>query len=168
MHRTPFDVDEIFEMAEQIERNGGDFYRRAVEIVTEPEARDFLKHLAVLEVEHEHTFAALRKKVSAVTPEDSIDDREDLAVTYLRALVTGTVFDEALWSIDAGDDVVAILKKALRAEKDSIGFYLGLREMLSDPDDRATVDEIVREEMRHVGMITVQLSKRIALPRADG
>ena len=164
MHRTPFNVDEIFEMAEQIERNGGDFYRRAVDIVTEPEARDFLKRLAVLEVEHEHTFAALRKKIKGAAAESSIDDREDLAVTYLRALVTGTVFDEALWSIEAADTVVAILKKALRAEKDSIAFYIGLREMLRSPDDRETVDEIVREEMRHVAMITVQLAKRIALP----
>ena len=166
MHRTPFHPDEIFEMAEQIERNGGDFYRRAVEIVTEPEARDFLKRLAVLEVEHELTFAALRKKVTGGMPEASFVDREDQAVTYLRALVTGTVFDDTLWTIEQGDDVVAIMKKALRAEKDSIVFYTGLREMLHDPEDRETIDGIIREEMRHVTMITAQLGKRIQLPRA--
>lgn len=166
MKSTPFHVDEVFEMAEQIERNGGDFYRRAADAVTDPDARAFLEGLAVLEIEHEQTFAELRKKVTGATTEPSYVDPEDQAVAYLRALVAGTVFDEEVWAIEPGDDDVAIMTKALRAEKDSIAFYCGLREMLTDPEDRGMVDEIIREEMRHVTMISAELVKRVSLSTA--
>jgi len=51
-----FNADEIFEMAEQIERNGAKFYRRAAEQVTSPDGSELLLNLAVMEDVHEKTF----------------------------------------------------------------------------------------------------------------
>jgi rubrerythrin len=42
---TPFNADEILEMAEQIERNGARFYRRAAEGAVDPRNRQLLSSL---------------------------------------------------------------------------------------------------------------------------
>ena len=55
-----FNADEIFEIAEQIERNGAGFYRRAAEAVEDSQKRRILLDLASREDEHEKTFAAMR------------------------------------------------------------------------------------------------------------
>ena len=55
-----FNADEVFEMAEQIERNGAKFYRRAAEGAGDPHERDLLNELADWEETHQRVFAAIR------------------------------------------------------------------------------------------------------------
>ena len=55
-----FNHDEILEIAEQIERNGARFYRRAAECIEQPKAHHLLLTLAGMEDEHEQAFAAIR------------------------------------------------------------------------------------------------------------
>ena len=57
-----FNADNVFEMAEQIERNGALFYRQAANDVADPDAKQFLLDLAAMEDDHEKTFAVMRKK----------------------------------------------------------------------------------------------------------
>jgi rubrerythrin len=65
----PFKVDEIFKMAEQIERNGAKFYRAAAKKI--PAAKQALVELASMEDEHLRTFAAIIAEemghISAIT-----------------------------------------------------------------------------------------------------
>ncbi len=58
-----FNADEIFEMAEQLERNGSKFYRTAAETVTLPEESALLLKLAAMEDEHEKTFQRMRSEL---------------------------------------------------------------------------------------------------------
>ena len=44
-----FNIYEIFEMAEQIERNGALFYRKSAESVTDPDGKKLLMELAEME-----------------------------------------------------------------------------------------------------------------------
>jgi len=48
-----FNADEIFEMAEQIERNGASFYRKSAESIDDPAEKKLLLDLAAMEDEHE-------------------------------------------------------------------------------------------------------------------
>ena len=52
-----FNADDIFEIAEQLERNGATFYRTAAGAVTDADAKGFLLKLAEMEDAHEKTFA---------------------------------------------------------------------------------------------------------------
>ena len=54
-----FNADEMFEMAERIERNGAKFYRTAAAAVSEASVRGRLAELAAWEDEHEKAFAAI-------------------------------------------------------------------------------------------------------------
>ena len=51
-----------------------------------------------------------------------------------------------------------ILQTAIGLEKDSITFYLGIREMVPEKLGKDKVDRIIKEEMSHVVMLTEELS----------
>ena len=59
-----FNADEIFEMAEQMERNGANFYRDAADNISDGKNKELLLRLADMEVEHEKTFVEMRKSLS--------------------------------------------------------------------------------------------------------
>ena len=47
-----FNADEIFEMAEQIERNGAKFYREAAENASDADVKEMLLSMAAMEDGH--------------------------------------------------------------------------------------------------------------------
>ena len=51
-----FNADEVFEIAEQIERNGAKFYRTSAKNISDVNNKNFLIQLAEMEDEHEKTF----------------------------------------------------------------------------------------------------------------
>ena len=60
-----FNADDVFEMAEQIEKNGAVFYRQAAADVADPDAKSFLLNLAAMEDDHQQTFADMRKELGS-------------------------------------------------------------------------------------------------------
>jgi rubrerythrin len=149
-----FNADEVFEMAEQIERNGAKYYRDAAKMVTNEEDKKFLVELADMEDDHEVTFADLRKDLSSNEKEAVTFDPEDEAAQYLKALADTRVFYNK--SIDLSS-MEGILTGAITAEKDSIVFYLGMKEMVSDSRGKSRINEIIKEEMNHVKLLSCRL-----------
>jgi len=88
-----FNADEIFEIAEMIERNGAAFYRRAAENVADASARKRLLEFAEWEDKHLHIFAEMRKELAGKACEPDTDDPEGLTGAYLKALADRRVFD---------------------------------------------------------------------------
>lgn len=149
-----FNIDEIFEMAEQIERNGALFYRKSAESVVDPEGKKLLIELAEMEDEHEKTFAALRAGLAEKDNAATAFDPENETVLYLRALADVRIFFKK--TIDTSS-MEEILKEAIVAEKDSIVFYLGMKEMVEDNPGRAKLNAIIREEMGHIRLLSGKL-----------
>jgi rubrerythrin len=148
-----FNADEIFEMAEQIEKNGAVFYRKAAENVA-GEEKDFLLELAKMEDDHEITFKSMRKELTAAQKESMTFDPDDLAPQYLKALADSRVFFEKDMDPKTMKD---ILKAAITAEKDSIVFYLGMKELVSEKQGKAKLDDIIKEEMSHIRLLSTRL-----------
>ena len=149
-----FNADEIFEMAEQLERNGAKFYRSAAERSLSPEAKRLVLNLAAMEDEHEKTFKAMRKELTAKEREATVFDPEGEAGLYLRALVDSRVFFEKKIDLTS---IVEVLKAAIEAEKESIMFYIGMRDVVPERLGRKRVDDIIKEEMGHVRLLTSEL-----------
>ena len=85
-----FNADEMFEMAEQIERNGAKFYRRAAEQIKTPDSRKLLLELADMEDKHEKTFIQMRAemlKQGQTATVDPVFDPEGEVGLYLQAMV---------------------------------------------------------------------------------
>jgi rubrerythrin len=152
-----FNADEMFEIAEQLERNGAKFYRTAADAMTDPKAVELLQKLAAMEDDHEKTFARLRSGLTAADTKPTVFDPEGEAVQYLKALADTRVFFEK--KIDTSS-MQAILKDAITAEKDSIVFYLGMRDAVPEGAGRRHVDDIIKEEMGHIRLLSKQLTEQ--------
>lgn len=150
-----FNADEIFEMAEQIEKNGAIFYRKAAESV-EGEEKEFLLELAKMEDDHEVTFAAMRKELTAKEKATTTFDPEGEAAMYLAALADTRVFFEKELN---PTNMVDILKAAVMAEKDSIVFYLGMMDLVPDKLGKDKINDIIKEEMAHIKLLSNRLAK---------
>jgi rubrerythrin len=51
----------------------------------------------------------------------------------------------------------SVLKAAILAEKDSIVFYLGMKEMVPEKYGKDRLDKIIREEMGHIKILGKEL-----------
>ncbi|WP_005035350.1 ferritin-like domain-containing protein [Holophaga foetida] len=149
-----FNADDIFEMAEQIERNGASFYREAELGVSDPRSKALLAQLAAMEDDHENAYADLRKGLNEAENTPTVFDPDDEAVRYLRAMADTRVFFEQ--TVDFRS-MASILKTAIQMEKDSIAFYLGLKDLVPEALGRKRVDDIIREEMGHIQLLSREL-----------
>jgi len=158
-----FNADEIFAIAERIEQNGERFYRRAAAKVTCEESKKLLLELAAMEEGHLKTFSVLRKKLSEADRKDTAFDPQGEAALYLQSLADSRVFSptgdptEAIGDDTCSDETLKeILEYSLGREKDSIIFYLGMKDMVSPGAGKSRIDDIIREEMQHIRLLSRQ------------
>ena len=151
-----FSADDVFAMAQQMEINGEKFYRKAAESISEQANKDLLIHLADMEVNHGRIFKALKSELSAEEKETTVFDPQGEAALYLRALADTRVFFEKEMDVSS---LEKIFKAALEAEKDSIVFYLGMKDSVPDNLGGSKIDLIIKEEMSHVRLISNELVK---------
>jgi rubrerythrin len=149
-----FNADEVFEIAEQIERNGAKFYRTAAENIDEPENKKFLLDLAIMEDEHEQTFKQMRSDLTRDEKVMTTFDPNGESEAYLKSLADTRVFYEK--DIDT-TSLKEIYKNAITAEKDSIVFYLGMKEVVPDHLGKQKLDGIIKEEMGHIKLLSKKL-----------
>jgi len=152
-----FNADEIFRMAEQIERNGRDFYARAANRTAESGPAQFLLGLAAMEAEHEKIFAGMRAGLSEQERKATVPDPDDQALAYLRAWADGHVFDlrsRPAEKLTGKEKVEDILRIAIGLEKDSIVFYLGMKDAVPERLGRSKIDPIIKEEMSHMSSLS--------------
>ncbi|MBU0993133.1 MAG: ferritin family protein [Proteobacteria bacterium] len=150
-----FNINEILEMAEQIERNGAKFYRGAAKNVKDKSHNGLLLELAEMEDQHEKTFAALRAELTEDERKSTVYDPEDEMPLYLQALADTRVFYEK--TVDT-TSIKEILKEAITAEKDSIVFYLGMKELVPKRLGQGKMDIIIKEEMSHIRLLAGKLT----------
>ena len=149
-----FNADEVFEIAEQIERNGAKFYRTAAKNISDEDNKFFLIQLAEMEDEHEKTFKKLRTELKENEKVITTFDPEGESEYYLRALADTRVFYEKKFDTTS---LKEIFKEAITAEKDSIVFYLGMKDVVPDHLGKKKLDDIIKEEMQHISLISKKL-----------
>jgi len=155
-----YNADEIFEMAEQMERNGAKFYRKAAEACSSVKSRQTLLDLAAMEDEHEKTFASMRKNLTAQETAQTVFDPDNQAALYLQAFADGHVFDvkeEPCDRLTGRETMEEVLRIAIGLERDSIAFYLGIKASVPERLGRDKVDAVIQEEMSHVTLLSSQL-----------
>lgn len=115
-----------------------------------------LLNLAAMEDEHEKTFKSIRAELSEKEKVVTVFDPQGEAALYLRALADTRVFFEK--DIDV-TSMREILKSAIEAEKDSIVFYLGMKDAVSENLGKDRIDGIIKEEMGHIKLLSKELIK---------
>ncbi len=151
-----FNADEVFEMAEEIERNAARFYREAAGTASDKAIAEMLKDLAAMEEGHQQTFAQMRKELSAEEKETTTYDPENEVAQYLQTLADfhGTEGKVSPTEKLTGQESMSeILKIALQAEKNSIAFYVGIKDLVPSKAGKDKIQAIIIEEMAHVSTI---------------
>ncbi|OGQ88892.1 MAG: rubrerythrin [Deltaproteobacteria bacterium RIFOXYC2_FULL_48_10] len=151
-----FNADDIFEMAVKIEQNGAVFYRDAVGQVEEKKNKDFLLELAQMEDEHGVIFSNLKKELTAQEKMVTTFDPEDENILYLNAFADSKVFFK---KEKPDNNFRNILHCAIQTEKDSIVFYLGIKELVPEKYGRSKIDTIIKEEMGHIRLLAGKLAE---------
>lgn len=151
-----FNADEIFEMAEEIERNGSKFYRKAAENSKDKKIKQFLLDLAAVEDEHLKTFAKMRNELSGQEKADMIFDPDNQSAMYLQTMADGRGWEGKITptkELTGNETIKEIVEIALNSEKESVVFYYGLKDMVPVKAGRDKVEAVIREELSHVTML---------------
>lgn len=155
MTRT-FNAIEIFEIAEQIERNGAAFYRKAAELFEDSDVSSLFVKLADWEVRHEAILADMRKRLVDEEIGLSTFDLGDvpLDAKAMAGLGAFGISPDPAAQLTGSESRGEVLQMALQKEKDTVVYYTGLKSFVSDAAARDKIDDIVEEELRHIRIIT--------------
>jgi rubrerythrin len=160
-----FNANEVFEMAEQIERNGAKFYREAAGNAAGQEMKDLFLNMAAMEDGHLETFRAMRKELAAQEKAETAFDPYNEATLYLQTMADGKG-SEGMKSpaekLTGNESSQELLEIAIAAEKNSVLFYVGLKDLVAAKAGRDKVETIIREEVKHVADLRRQLTSLTA------
>lgn len=156
-----FNAFEVFEIAEQIERNGTNFYFRAAELFDDSDTREMFLRLAEWETEHEQTFAQMKQQLSeqnrhakTPSPDDLLPDPRVMAGMAVFGIRSNPAEE-----LRGRQEKTYIIRRAVEKEKDSIVFYHGLKEFVPDGADKERIDDIIKEEMKHIVILDQSLKE---------
>jgi rubrerythrin len=149
---------ELIEIAVGIEKNGAAYYDSLAESTKEATARDLYKDLADKERHHIKTFQSMLSQIGDYKPPETYTEEYD---RYLKALIDSSVFKDDQTAREMAQKVaseVEAIQIGLGAEKDSILFYTGIRELVRR-SERDVIDGIIKEEQYHLKQLSDLKSK---------
>ena len=148
-----FNADEIFEMAEEIERQGAKFYSEVSKKATDDEMKKFFVELSAMEAEHLKIFADMRKQLSEAQKTASTFDPDNEAALYLKTMADAKGWEGRIsptQKFTGTESMKEVIEIALNAEKESVVFYFGLKSMVSEKAGRDKIEQIIMEELSHI------------------
>ena len=148
-----FNANEIFEMAEEMERNGAKFYRKAAENASDKETKQMLLDMADMEDGHLKTFEKMREQLSDQEKGWTVFDPDNQSVLYLQAMADARGYEGKITpmkELTGSETPREILETALNSEKESVVFYFGLKELVPVKAGRDKVEAIIIEELGHI------------------
>ena len=135
-------VQQVIQTAIRAEELGINYYSELAKRFSKYEdLRHILEQLAKDEVEHKRQFSEMLRNVG----NDKFDIKEEDA-EFMRGVDISKFFD-GMETVGANVKPIAVLARAYAFEKESVLFYLGLRDIMGK---NAQLDEIIRIEKSHV------------------
>ncbi len=155
-----FNICEVFEIAEELERNGSLFYKKISKCFNNEQTQKKLLELSALDQRHSDEFAEIKKGFSETEcPPTAFDpDHED--ALYLRAMADQHVFDvkKNLCALITDQSEREILNLAVEKEKEAMAFYLGLKTAVDKQADKDKVETIIKTKMQQLGVLNRELA----------
>ena len=148
-----FNANEIFEMAEEMERNAAKFYRKAAENASDKETKQMLLDMADMEDGHLTTFKEMREQLSGQEKGWTVFDPDNQSASYLQAMADARGYEGKITptkELTGSEPPREILETALNSEKESVVFYFGLKGMVPVRAGRDKVEAIIIEELIHI------------------
>lgn len=149
-------VFEILSIAETIERDGIDFYRKAARLFEDKELRKMLLLLADWERKHEDVFSAMKKELMQVYEQNLAFDVSSYISSSplaLKSLAWSATQSKSKRDFTGLEDKEEILELAMSRERNTIRFYFDVMGLIGDAVSKTKINEIIEEEKRHVSIL---------------
>ena len=147
---------EILMVAETIERDSIDFYRKAARLFKDEAPRTTLLLLADWERKHEGIFAAMKKELMQDFGESMAFDVSSFVSSsplILKCMAWSATQSKSKQEFNGTESKEEILELAMSRERNAIGFYYNHVGMVRDLSGKDKINEIIEEEKRHVGIL---------------
>ncbi|MDR1081539.1 MAG: ferritin family protein [Deltaproteobacteria bacterium] len=157
----PFNAHEALKIAISIEDNGLKFYRDAARRFAPAPASIVFDRLAQEEEGHKAHFQAM---LAALPDEaESVFDPANEMDQYLKMMAGMHIFQQDPEKVDRVLDGVRTEKDAIELaiafEKDSVMFFVQLKEASAEMSDRISVDRLIAEEARHLRILAREYNR---------
>jgi len=155
-----FNADEIFEMAEEIERNGAKFYRQAAKNASDKQTKQMLLDMADMEDGHLKTFEQMREQLSGREKGWTTFDPDNQSALYLQAMADARGYEGKITpakELTGKETMKEIIEIALNSENESVVFYLTLKDLVPVKAGRDKVEAIIMEELSHITTLLKRL-----------
>ena len=152
-----YTADDMFALAVRIEENGARFYRKAAALQSDQGNREMLEKLAEMENSHQRMFEIMRTRLSEAEKSTTVFDPRGEAAQYLTAMADthgGEGSPTAAEALTGEESMTEIVDIAIGLEKESILFYLGLKDLVPPKYGQDKLDDIISEERRHIVQLT--------------
>ena len=159
---TKFSGFEILKIAQKVARNGAKFFRNEAELFDDAEVLQVLSVLVGWHERHEKIYARMRGQFSEKTGDFGVFDPDDYMQSNPEAMAGLTAFaikPDAARHFTGSESKEQILEEAIRKKKDIIVFYNGLKDFARDEVGRDIIDEIIKEENRHIEMLSKSVKR---------
>ena len=166
MSAYDFNAAEVFDMAIKIEENGAKFYRRAAELQTDDADKKFLETLAKMEDRHKAIFEEMKATLADAEKQGTVFDPKEELTLYLNAMADahgGEGDPDVAESFTGRESMAEIVAIAVGLEKESILFYVGIKDLVPPKFGRDKIDTIIKEETLHVAQLKGFLKKTEAM-----
>ena len=145
-----FTIEDVREIAIQIEHNGEAGYRRAGAMAKEPELIRMLNWMADQEHQHARWFEEL---LSVETTPSGDEPVIEMGKELLRNMVEKQSFSLNPNHLASEGNVQQLLRQFIEFEKDTILFYEMLNEFVNQPAVKRQLAVIIHEESNHIAKI---------------
>jgi len=146
---SKYQAGEIIDLAVQIEKTGGKFYRKLAEKAPDEKTKDLLLYLALEEEKHQTKFEELGQDLTPVNAPESYEGEyfEYLGFTVDSHLFNQSdKFEQLVENAQSGSDLI---KLAMQFERDTILFFNGFRNVVLK-GQQAVIDDLIMEEQIHL------------------
>ncbi|MFC1823630.1 ferritin family protein [Thermodesulfobacteriota bacterium] len=145
-----FSIEEILDIAIQLEKNGENVYQKAATVKRDPTMGLLLQRLADDEAKHAQWFMDMKKSVGKdiVYPQ-----LEEMGRKILKKAVGDQAFTLGEADLSKVRDSRRLIELALEFEKDTVIFFEMIGNFVNDQDTLSHLNEIIEEENRHVSLL---------------
>jgi len=142
-----FRLEDIYDLAVQIEKNGEKFYRDALKEPWTAPMASMLRMLAEEEVRHIDFFSEKKAKINQKGEDPEL---EAMGREMLMEILGDQTFSLKEADLSKIKTMEGLRRTAIEFEKDTILFYEMIRSFVTDKKTRDQIDAIIEEENRHV------------------
>lgn len=149
-----FTIEEILNLAEQLEKNGENVYRQALSLIREKEVAELVRWMADEENRHAQWFSQLKAKWAS---ESQNPLKQEVEQSMLADMLGRQSFSLKEVDFKTIKDERALLAVFIEFEEDTILFYEMLEPFVQDDLVKIQLDRIIEEEHEHIRRITEHL-----------